>query len=425
MNIHALSAFAMATYCWMLSRVMRGQLGPLPALCISLVAAVGHTSWDLGTRADPLPLALALVALQFLLYREIVILPLSRRLFALCFLAGIGLGAHPAAIAGIPLAIAACRAAGKRPAVAGFYVFLLGLTLFVYLPIRHHRTAYLPEGPAAAFLPTAAQAGTALAGSVRRLPGCFERLVTDHHPLLLVMAIPGLLLLARRHPRLALSLPLLGLAGFLLAGLFPLTARSRYLEVLPLHPLFALSVGYTLTPALSRRHRIWQAAGPLVVAGIALTAMRAAPPRGSRGELAPHVHAMLVQDMIEPGGRLIHQDADLGFRLDHLRLAEARRADITRERTDGTRLPPIPTGETRTYYLDFEPESLPEGYRLEHRGLLFMLLAKETPSPPPFDWDLVPEAFFETGAVRGDPDLEELAAALEAHRIRDRADSGP
>lgn len=418
MNVHALSAFAMATYCWMLSRILRGQLGPVGALVIALAAAMGRTSWDMGTRADPLPLALAMVALQFLLYREIAVQPFSRRLFALCFLAGIGIGAHPAAVAGVPLAIAACRAAGRRPSIAGFYVFLLGLSLFIYMPLRHHRTVYLPAGQAS-MVPDGATFVAALEQAVRRIPASVERLIADYPPALLVAAIPGLLLLARRHPRLAISLPLLGFVGIWASCLYPLTARSHFLEALPFHPLFALSCGYTLTPAMARRYRAWQALVPWVVLGLLLTGIQNAPPRGSAGELAPQIYAMTVQDQIEPGGRLIHRDPRLGFLLDQLRFIEGRRIDITREAAPGGTLPGIPAGETRTFYLDFEPGTVPEGYRLEHRGLLHILRSTEEPPSPPFEWDRVPAAFFEGSRVKGDRALEELSAALEAHRTHD------
>lgn len=140
-RMNLLCALYLAAACWAIDAIqMRIGVRPVIALLVTLLFATGPIVWAHALRADVMSLTVLFVALIALLLVRWAMTGERWCFLVMCLLAGLGMGNHLLILWTFP-GLAAFVAMNRQrlvrgDAVRGTALFLAGLSVYAYLPIR-------------------------------------------------------------------------------------------------------------------------------------------------------------------------------------------------------------------------------------------------------------------------------------------------
>lgn len=391
-RVNALSALALALAGLAVYRVAARFVSPGFALAGSLTFTLGQTAWSQATIARTYPLTLALTAFGLDLALHCLRRPGQRAFLALALLAGLTLGTHLLSVLLGPIVLYVWLRERASRKAAGVVLTFLGLSLYLYLPLRAPLTAYNAYGPLGSaqelsdylrqkrYAVKQFSRSSANQAAAARILG--TRVATEH-PLALV-ALPvvllGLIRAWRAHRELAGLLIVPALANLVILYGYgddtdlPFLPRYFLFCFMAQAILFALGLE-ALAERLSRRAAYGFAA--LCVAG-ALANARLTD--RSRTEFPRAYAAALIEALPRESLLFLAGDAS-SLMIDYLQFVEGARRDVHCGEPDmytSTIVPLFAKGQTLRLpiFCNFLPAGLPPAFRAEHTGLVWQILPK-------------------------------------------------
>ncbi len=401
---NALSALAAAASVWILFRIARLWASLLPALLSALFFGLASLLWAQAVVYEvyTIHLFFFLAALFFMLRGQ------PTDLISASFFTGVALTTHPVSVALIPLWLLLLLRRREEPpgrsgraVVFSLLLFALGMTLFLYLPIRSAQNPPTDWGDPESISAFAAHVFRLQYGDLAgpdRTPGLWMRqigrgigAVLDRNvPVALLPLLPaGLLVLILRERFRALLLAtatlLLGplLVLYLDYPLHELSVEENSVFFLPLLSVFFLflSAGLDMVVRLLPGKVSYRAGAWAVLLLIAFfRLMQVLPSHRYDRVVLPEAYARDLIRSLPPGASLVTQGDDMVFPLLYLQKVEREREDVNIYDREGSvfvaeDLLPAGGPTAGLYYTFPEPGAIPA-------GLLFRTPGSAPPAEP-------------------------------------------
>jgi Tfp pilus assembly protein PilF len=335
-----------------------------PALLAGYICAFGRTLWSQAVVAEVYGLSLSLLLLCLLLLIRWEEKGEQRHLFAFAFILGLSLAHHPTAILAVPAFLLVLFWGRRRffenrknPLIsAGFFV--LGLSVYLYLPLRASASPPLDWGHPVTLVGTLAHITRASYGSLSKLPLSWGLLgdqiqallilvVEQFGPALLALSLVGLMALFRGKKIWFASTCCLFLVsglGIILLLNFAVTPKELYLVqvfFIPSFVMVALWMGIgtgwlvggflaLLAPVAPSFHRVLRPALGLLLPMLALVPLYRNFPENdrSRDYLAADLGVNILTTL-EPGAVVLTSRDTPTFSLAYARIVDGLRPDVS------------------------------------------------------------------------------------------------
>jgi hypothetical protein len=146
-RVNVLSALATGVTCLALYGLLSRFTKPAVAVSAALLYGLAHTPWSQATIARTYPLTQALIAMEVFLAAQVCGKPGDRRVLGLALLCGFSLSTHLLSILFLPMLAYVASFENWSRRLAGTVLFVLGLSLYAYIPLRAGVTTYNVYGP--------------------------------------------------------------------------------------------------------------------------------------------------------------------------------------------------------------------------------------------------------------------------------------